>query len=142
MDGKYALLVGRILAGLFYVISGANHFMKLETTAGYAASKGVPAPEAAVVVSGILLLFAGLSLLLGFKPVWGILALVVFFVPVTLMMHAFWAVPEAQMQAEMTNFMKNVALLGTALGLWAIPRPWPISVDEALEVRPHEHVHA
>jgi uncharacterized membrane protein YphA (DoxX/SURF4 family) len=47
---------------------------------------------------------------------WGLLALVVFLVPVTFLMHNFWAVEDQQRKmGEMVNFMKNLALLGFVL---------------------------
>jgi putative oxidoreductase len=42
--------------------------------------------------------------------------LVLFLVPVTFKMHAFWTVPDAMMkQFQMAMFMKNIGLLGGAL---------------------------
>jgi len=42
--------------------------------------------------------------------------IVVFLVPVTFTMHAFWAVQDPMMhQFQMAMFMKNIALLGAAL---------------------------
>ena len=43
-------------------------------------------------------------------------------------MHAFWSEQDPQRrQAEMVNFMKNVALIGGALLAAAEPEPWPYS---------------
>jgi hypothetical protein len=54
---------------------------------------------------------------------------VVFLIPVTLVMHAFWRIPDAQTRAlQMGNFLKNAALLGSAFALMAIPVPWPYSL--------------
>jgi hypothetical protein len=33
--------------------------------------------------------------------------------------------------AEMTNFLKNMALLGFVLMTVAIPNPWPMSLDRS-----------
>ena len=45
-------------------------------------------------------------------------------------MHNFWAITNPnQRLMEMTNFMKNMALLGSALMLVAVPQPWPYSVE-------------
>lgn len=122
-------LIGRIIVGLYYIISAANHFMQLEMMSGYAGSKNVPASKLAVIVSGLLLLIGGLSILTGFQPVIGVIALVIFFLPVTFMMHNFWAVEDEQMKMnEMVNFMKNMGLLGSALMFLAIPQPWPLGL--------------
>jgi putative oxidoreductase len=121
-------LLGRILLGGYLLYSGIGHFLNLAMMSGYAGSKGVPAPEAAVVVSGLLLLVAGASFLLGFYPKAGIAAAAVFLAVVTPMMHNFWALPAEQQMGEMVNFAKNMGLLGATLMLAAIPEPWPMSV--------------
>jgi putative oxidoreductase len=130
-------VAGRIIVGAYYLFSAFNHFSQLGMMAGFAASKGVPAPKVAVFISGVLLLIAGLTLLLGYLPRLGVAALVLFFVPVTLMMHAFWADadPGARMN-DMIHFTKNIALLGSSLMFLAIPEPWPYSVRAAALRRP------
>ena len=116
MDYSILFLVGRILFGGYFVMSGMNHFMKMGMMSGYAGSKGVPSPKLAVIVTGLLLILGGLGILLGVYIHWAVLALGVFFVPVTFKMHNFWAVKDPQMKMmEMVNFMKNMALLGAAL---------------------------
>jgi putative oxidoreductase len=122
-------LIGRILYGGFFLMSGVNHFTTISALKQYAASKGVPAPAFAVGGSGLLMLLGGLSVVLGFRPHYGLLFLFVFLLGVTPKMHAFWTVsdPIARM-GEQVNFMKNMALLGAALAMAAIPQPWPMSL--------------
>ena len=50
---KIAFLIGRIIAGGFFLMNGFNHFAKLNMMTGYAKSKGVPAPAIAVDGSGV-----------------------------------------------------------------------------------------
>jgi uncharacterized membrane protein YphA (DoxX/SURF4 family) len=121
-------LVGRILLGGYFLYNGTNHFLNLGFMAQYAGSKGVPAAEIAVLGSGLLLLIAGASILLGLFPKVGIACAAIFFLGVTPMMHNFWAAPAEQQMAEMVNFTKNIALLGATLMLVAIPEPWLVSV--------------
>lgn len=52
-------LIARIVLGLYYLFNASNHFFQVKMMAGYAASKGVPAPEASVIVSGMLLFIGG-----------------------------------------------------------------------------------
>lgn len=126
---NYLFLIGRIIYGGFFITSGIRHFTSLEQMAQYAASRGVPLPELAVIVTGLLLLAGGLSVLLGAWPAWGVLCLVVFLVPVTFIMHGFWADTDAQMRSmNEIQFYKNMALLGAALMLLEIPRPWRMSL--------------
>lgn len=122
-------LVGRIIVGAYLLFNASNHFGQLGMMSQYAAAKKVPAPTAAVIISGLLLVIGGLSILLGIYVIIGIAALVLFLLPVTLMMHNFWAVEDPQAkQLEMVNFTKNMALMGSALMFLAIDRPWPLSL--------------
>lgn len=122
-------LVGRILFGGFFLLSGISHFTKRSMLSGYAASKGVPMASFFIAVAGVLLLLGGAGILLGAYIEWAVLALVLFFVPVTLKMHAFWKDTDPQSRAmNMTQFLKNSALLGASLMILSIPAPWLYSV--------------
>ena len=114
------LYLGRIFFGGFFVISGFNHFKMLNMMSEYAKSKGAPLPKVSVAITGLLLLVGGGSILFNVLPSIGLIALVLFLVPVTFIMHAFWKIqdPMAKMH-EMVNFTKNVALLGAVLILLA-----------------------
>ena len=128
---KITFLIGRIIVGMFFLFNASNHFMQLNTIAAYAGSKGVPAPQLAVLGSGMLLLIGGLSIITGYRPFVGVMALVLFFLPVTFMMHSFWAISEPMAKmTELVNFTKNMALMGSALMFLAIPRPWPFSLGK------------
>jgi uncharacterized membrane protein YphA (DoxX/SURF4 family) len=110
------LYLGRILFGGYFLYNAYNHFANLSMMTGYTQSKGVPSAQLAVIVAGVLLAIGGISVLFNVIPLVGLLALVVFLVPVTFMMHAFWKVqdPMAKM-GEMVNFTKNLALLGAVI---------------------------
>jgi uncharacterized membrane protein YphA (DoxX/SURF4 family) len=131
-----AFLIGRIIVGLFYLSGAYHHFADVNGMARTVAARGVPAPTAAVIGAGILLAIAGVTLLLGVVPRLGVLAAVLFLVPVTFVMHAFWADrnPAARM-ADIVNFTKNMALLGSALMFLAIPEPWPYSLGRRARFR-------
>src|SRR5262245_42314762 len=122
-------LFGRLLLGAYYLFAASGHFAGLVTRAEFAAAKGVPLPHLAVLVSGLLLVIAGVSILLGFLPKVGVAALALFFIPVTFIMHAFWRDADPAMRMmDMVNFSKNIALLASSLMFLAIPEPWPASL--------------
>ena len=124
-----AFLVGRVIAGCFFLMNGFNHFAQLNMMTGYAKSKGIPAPALAVGGSGVLLFLGGLSLLLGYHPPIGAALLVIFLLGASFGIHNFWAVQDQQAkQGEMVNFLKNMAILGLLLMTLAIPRPWLMSL--------------
>ncbi|MDQ3304266.1 MAG: DoxX family protein [Actinomycetota bacterium] len=93
------LLLGRILFGGFFIMSGINHFTNVKMMAGYSASKNVPAPGLAVIATGVLLVAGGLSIVLGFLPVVGLALLILFLIPTSVMMHNFWTVEDPQFRA-------------------------------------------
>jgi putative oxidoreductase len=126
---EYLFLLGRVLFGGFFLVNSYRHFTKVSAMTPYAASKGVPAPQLAVLGSGVLLALGGLSILLGVRPKWGIFSLALFLIPVSFTMHNYWADKDPQMrQNNEIQFHKNLALLGAALMLLAIPEPWPLSL--------------
>jgi hypothetical protein len=49
-----------------------NHFLMHATIVQYAAAKGVPMPEVAVAVAGVLILIGGFCVLTGFQPYVGL----------------------------------------------------------------------
>jgi putative oxidoreductase len=111
---NYLVLLGRILYAALFIMAAPGHFSA--GTIGYAAGQGVPLASIAVPLSGLIALAGGLSILLGYRAKWGAWLIVLFLVPVTLMMHNFWALTDpnaAQMQQIM--FMKNLSMLGAAL---------------------------
>jgi putative oxidoreductase len=121
------VLVGRFLFVLIFLVAGPNHFSR--QTIAFAASQGVPLASLAVPLSGIIALAGGLSILLGYRTKVGASLIVLFLVPVTLMMHKFWAVQDPTMaQMQMVMFMKNLAILGGALLISQLG-PGPFSLD-------------
>jgi uncharacterized membrane protein YphA (DoxX/SURF4 family) len=114
------LYLGRILFGGYFAFNGFNNLIMLDMISGYAKSKGTPMPKLSVVVSSVLLILGGLSVLFNLYPSIGLALLVVFLIPVTLIIHPFWKIqdPAAKM-GEMINFTKNIALLGAVLILLA-----------------------
>jgi putative oxidoreductase len=111
-----------------FILAVPGHFMA--GTIGYAASKGVPLASIAVPLAGLIALAGSLSILLGYKAKYGAWLIVLFLVPVTLMIHNFWAMtdPNAQ-QLQQIMFMKNISMLGAALMI-AHFGSGPLSLDD------------
>jgi putative oxidoreductase len=108
------VVAGRLLFSLMFIMSGLGHSSK--QTIAYAARQGVPLASIAVPLSGVLALAGGLSILLGYRARLGAWLIALFLVPVTLMMHKFWAVPDPMMaQMQQAMFFKNLSMLGGAL---------------------------
>lgn len=125
----YLFLVGRVLLGGYFLMSGFNHFKNLEGSAGYAASKGIPMPKVAVGLTGLMMLLGGAGVLLGVYVQYAVLLLSVFLFVTAFKMHQYWAISDPmQRMGERINFYKNIGLLGAILMLLAIPLPWVMSL--------------
>jgi len=124
---RWLVPVGRALFAAIFILAAFGHFSS--GTVGYAASKGVPLASIAVPFSGVLALAGGVSVLLGYRARLGATLLVVFLLPVTFMMHPFWAASDPMMaRIEQVMFLKNMALTGGAL-LIAYFGAGPLSLD-------------
>ncbi|MCU1269377.1 MAG: DoxX subfamily [Acidobacteriaceae bacterium] len=122
-------LLGRLLFGGYFIMSGINHFKNKGQLAQYTATKKVPMPEVAVEASGVALIAGGASILFGVKPKLGSAALVGFLIGVSPIMHDFWKQEDPQQRTNDTvNFMKNLALAGAAMALAGVEEPWPASM--------------
>jgi len=125
-------VLGRAIFGGFFLYNGINHLRNTEGMAGYAGAKGVPAPQRAVQATGGMLIAGGLSIMAGAQPRQGLATIIAFLVPVSLQIHRFWEEADPlKRQLEMTQFMKNMALVGAALAMMGLNVPWPASVDAA-----------
>jgi putative oxidoreductase len=108
------VLAGRLLFSFIFVFASLGHFSHQEIA--FAAQQGVPLASLAVPFSGVMALLGGLSVLLGYKAKWGAWLLIAFLLPVTLMLHQFWAIKDPMMaQMQMAMFLKNVSIMGGAL---------------------------
>jgi putative oxidoreductase len=126
-DLRGVLLVGRILFAAIFILAAPSHFAP--STIAYASSHGVVWAQALVPLAGLIAFVGGLSVLLGFHARVGAWLLVVFLVPITLAMHNFWAVHDAQMaQIQQVMFMKNMSMIGAALMI-AYFGSGPLSID-------------
>jgi putative oxidoreductase len=125
---RVPFLIGRLVFGGYFVMSGINHFMKRGEMSQYAAAKNVPKPDLAVQATGAALIVGGTSILLGIKPKLGTAAIIGFLAGVSPVMHNFWKEEQPQRMNDMINFSKNMALLGGAMALMGVEEPWPASV--------------
>jgi putative oxidoreductase len=121
------VLTGRAFYAAIFIIAALGHFSP--QMVAFAAQQGVPLAPLAVPLSGVIALLGGLSVLTGYHARIGAGLLVVFLVPVTLMLHAFWAVQDPMMaQIQQAMFFKNLSMLGGAL-LIAYFGAGPLSLD-------------
>ncbi len=101
-----------ILLGLFFLLNGINHLFNSYTLEEYARNHGLGSPKLMVRISGIALIFGGLSLISGFLIIYGIIGLCLFLVLASFKIHRFWRETDKNKRMiEGMHFAKNMAIL-------------------------------
>jgi putative oxidoreductase len=108
-------LLARVGIGILFVLFGGRGILAFAGSVGYFTKLGFPAPEAMVVLAIAVQIVGGLLLILGWKTRWAAWLLVAYVIIATLMAHRYWEYDASQYVAQMTNFYKNLAILGGLL---------------------------
>jgi putative oxidoreductase len=93
------------------------------------ASKGMPLVPLLLALTIVIELGGGLLLAVGYKARWVALLIFLFLIPVTVIFHPFWGIDAAQVQNQMNHFLKNVAIMGAMLMVFAFG-PGAYSLDK------------
>jgi len=125
-----ALLVGRILIGILFLVAGFMKVMNIAGTTGYMTKLGFPAPELMAYLSTIIELAAGVLLIIGWQTRRVAWLLIVYVVIATGMAHRFWEYEPAQRVNQINHFLKNLALIGAMLYI-VVSGPGSASVDKS-----------
>lgn len=112
---EWAPAVGRTLLVLILLISGFNKIGGFEGTAGYMSSKGIPLASVALVITIIIEIAGAAMIIVGYKARLAAAVILLWLIPVTFIFHAFWAVPQEQVQTQFIMFFKNIAMMGGML---------------------------
>ena len=125
------LLIGRILLGSIFVVSGYGKLMGLAAFAASLEKNGVPYASALAPVGACVEFFGGLAIVLGVEVRSAALLMVAFVIVATLISHRFWEFQDSAQRAQVTQFSKNVAIIGGFVllhaaggGRYAVERLW------------------
>lgn len=121
-------LIGRLLLAVMFLLAGLSKLGGLEGTAGYIASKGLPMAQLLAIATVALEVGAAVMLIVGWQARWAALALAAFTLLATVLFHNYWAMPADQQMMQQLMFMKNLAITGGLLVLFAFG-PGSLSLD-------------
>jgi uncharacterized membrane protein YphA (DoxX/SURF4 family) len=122
------VLIGRILYSAIFIGSGVQHIAHAKVMSSHAGAKGIPAPTIMVRFTGAVVLFGGITVLLGAYTQLGAALLVIFLIPTAFIMHNYWTIHDPLARAsDQAQFFKNLALAGAALLIWHFG-PGPFSL--------------
>jgi putative oxidoreductase len=125
----WAALLGRMLLVILFFISGFGKIGGFQQTSEYIAAQGLPFPQLLTAIAIVLELGGAIAVAIGWKTRWVAAALMLFMIVITPVFHKFWGIPPEQAMEQQINFMKNVAILGGFLLLFA-HGPGRYSLDE------------
>jgi putative oxidoreductase len=123
---KLISVAARLLMSQIFIISGWEKLTGFSGTEGYFSSLGIPMVGVVTPLVILIELGGGLALLVGFKARWVAAVLALFTVGSALIAHTNFAD-----QAQVINFMKNLAIAGGFL-MFVKYGAGSVSVDEKI----------
>ena len=130
----FAAPVSRVLISLIFIMFGLNKLFNYGATAGWMEAMGVPSFLLPFVI--ILEVFGGIAIIIGWQTRWIALGLAGFSILSALIFHNNFAD-----QNEMASFIKNIAIAGGFLflfangaGAWSLDEKKDVSVEKQPQV--------
>jgi len=122
---------GRVLLGLYFIIPGITKITGYEGTSQYMADHGMTFIPFFLILTIIIQIGGGLSLVAGFQTKVIAFVLAGLTLVISMVMHDFWTMPAGELQTghETQNFVKNMAIMAGLLavaglggGAWSLDR--------------------
>ena len=125
MEGsnRYLPLLGRVLIGAPFILSGLSKLTAHEGTVGYISSVGLPLPELGWLIAIVVELAGGILLVSGYRARLAALVLALFALATAIFFHRNFAD-----QNQMIHFLKNIMLTGGLLQILYFGAG-PMSID-------------
>lgn len=113
-------LLGRALLAFIFLYEAYDSIFYFQATKEKMTAYGLNWQQDFVLVAAIiLLLLGGTLLLIGYRTGFAMFILLCYWIPVTFIVHSFWNDPEPTRRLESIMFMKNLAIVGGMLMVWA-----------------------
>ena len=107
---RYLPLLGRILIGTPFILSGLSKLAAHDATVAYIGSVGLPLPQLGWLIASVVEVGGGILLIIGFRARVVALVLALFALATAIFFHRNFAD-----QNQMIHFLKNVMLAGGLL---------------------------
>ena len=109
-------LVGRILISFIFLFDAFDSIFYFKDTKETMVSYGLNWNQDLLLFGGVfLLLLGGTLVLIGYRSSFGAILLLLYWVPVTFIVHSFWNDPEDIRRFQSVMFTKNMAIVGGLL---------------------------
>jgi len=109
-------VIGRGLLGLYFIVPGISKVTGFAATTQYMEAHGVPLIPLLLVITIVIQIGGGISLLVGYRTQLMAFVLAGLTLVISLFMHDFWSMAEGMERAHETqNFVKNLAIMAGLL---------------------------
>ena len=110
---RYGEWIGRATLALIFLCNAVGVVDQTRAASELAAHGAPAALVPTLMMAGrALQLVAGIALVIGWHERLAALFLALFLIPATLAAHDFWAYHGPELQGQLANFLKNVAMFG------------------------------
>jgi putative oxidoreductase len=107
--------IGRAFLGALFLIAGINKILGFSYVAGWMSGSGLPAAGLLLAITILIEVAGGLMLITGYRARLAAIVIALFLIPVTMVFHGFWSADAASFQNQLTQFLKNLSILGGML---------------------------
>lgn len=131
--------LGRVCLSLIFIISAvgkilnweANHQFLVNALCNWVSTTAsiptvqpwlerlIPHTPFLLILAAAFEALGGLLIFLGIKVRLGAFLLLLFIIPTTILLHAFWMVPPSEKELQVIMFLKNISIMGGLLLLLA-----------------------
>ncbi len=109
-------LIGRIFIAFIFLYEAYDSIRFFEPTKELMTYYGITWNQDFLLSTSIFILILGsLLVLVGYRAKFGAFLLLAYWIPATLIVHAFWEAPPELRREESISFMKNLAIIGGLL---------------------------
>lgn len=112
-------LIARILIACIFLFEAYDSVKFFKSTKAIMTSYGINWQQDILLMGAIfLLVLGGLLVLFGYRSNFGAILLLIYWVPVTFIVHSWWNDPPELQRIESMAFMKNIAIMGGLLMIY------------------------
>ena len=109
-------LIGRILIAFIFLFDAYDSIFYFKETKEAMTTYNLTWNQDLLLFAGIfILILGGVLVLIGYRASLGAILLLIYWIPVTFIVHSFWNDAEEARRLESVLFMKNLAIIGGLL---------------------------
>jgi putative oxidoreductase len=111
-------LIGRIFLSAIFIFEAVDTLLYEDKTRQTMSLYGLDWNQEFLINGAVaLLVLGGLMVLFGYRTRLGVALLLLYWAPVTFLVHDFWNFPKEELRMQSILFMKNIAIIGGLLML-------------------------